>query len=216
MALNAHQQTKGTHSLQFGGNFIHEPVLDGAFPGNAETLYQLPENPTYYVQNPSQFSADLVAGASTSDLGGGFAQNIQRLAFYAQDSWHFKQNLTLNYGLRYSTTYGLFLASGRSQVENPGYVTLAALHVPLVSDVPKDDRKQIAPRVGFAYGLGNTGATVVRAGFGLYFNDLAQNGWVTAFQGVNAPPGACVEPAQNPGGAENAGYNSGDSVGRNG
>jgi len=206
-------KTKATHSLQFGGNFIHEPVLDGAFPGNLETLYQLPENPTYYVQNPSQFSADLVAGASTSDLGGGFAQNIQRLAFYAQDSWHLTQRLTLNYGLRYSTTYGLFLASGRSQVENPGYVTLAALHVPLVSDVPKDDHKQIAPRVGFAYGLGNTGATVVRAGFGLYFNDLAQNGWVTAFQGVNAPAGACVDPAQNPGGAENAGCVPGDASG---
>ena len=27
--------------------------------------------------------------------------------------------------------------------------------------------------------------TVIRAGFGLYYDDLAQNGWATAFQGVN-------------------------------
>jgi hypothetical protein len=29
---------------------------------------------------------------------------------------------------------------------------------------------------------------VIRAGFGLFYNDLAQNGWVTAFQAVNEPP----------------------------
>ena len=27
---------------------------------------------------------------------------------------------------------------------------------------------------------------MIRAGFGSYYNDLAQNGWVTAFQAVNA------------------------------
>jgi hypothetical protein len=33
---------------------------------------------------------------------------------------------------------------------------------------------------------------VLRAGIGLYYNDLAQNGWVTAFQAVNTPlPGPC-------------------------
>ena len=37
------------------------------------------------------------------------------------------------------------------------------------------------------------GTTVIRAGIGLYYNDLAQNGWVTAFQAVNeAAP--CVKP----------------------
>jgi len=38
------------------------------------------------------------------------------------------------------------------------------------------------------------GTTVIRAGFGLYYNDLAQNGWATAFQAVNAPAGTCVDP----------------------
>ncbi len=28
----------GTHALKFGVDFIHEPVLSGAFPGTAETL----------------------------------------------------------------------------------------------------------------------------------------------------------------------------------
>jgi hypothetical protein len=203
--------SRGRHAVKVGVNFIHEPVLSGAFPGNAETLYQFPQNPAYYLSNPSQFAADMMAGASTSNLGGGFSQNIQRLAFYAQDSWRITQRFTFNYGLRYSTTYGLFQGSGRSQLDNPGYITLRALGIPLVSGAPHDDRKQIGPRLGIAYSPGNRGNTVIRAGFGLYFNDLAQNGWATAFQAVNSPAGPCVDPATNPGGAENAGCIPGDS-----
>ena len=30
---------------------------------------------------------------------------------------------------------------------------------------------------------------MIRAGFGMYYNDLAQNGWVTAFQAVNGGGG---------------------------
>jgi Carboxypeptidase regulatory-like domain/TonB dependent receptor len=201
------------HDLKFGVNFIHEPVLSGEFPGNTETLYQFPQNPTYYLTNTAQFTADMNAGQSTSNLGGGFSQDIQRLAFYGEDSWRFTHSLTLNYGLRYSTTYGLFNGSGRPQTENPGYITLAALNIPLVRGAPRDDRKQIAPRIGFAYAPGRSRTTLVRGGFGLYFNDLAQNGWATAFQAVNTAPGSCVDPIANPGGAENAGCVPGDSSG---
>lgn len=203
----------GSHALKFGVNFIHEPVLGGAFPGNIETLYQFPQNPTGYLHNPAQFTADLNAGASTSNLGGGFSQNIQRLAFYGQDSWRITHGLTFNYGLRYSTTYGLFNGSGRSQTDNPGYITLAALGIHLVNGAPRDDRNQVAPRIGFAYSLGGKGTTVFRGGFGLYFNDLAQNGWATAFQAVNTPPGSCVDPVANPNSAENAGCVPGHSSG---
>ena len=206
-------KAQGAHSLKFGVNFIHEPVLDGAYPGNTETLYQFPENPTYYLDNLPQFTADYQAGATTSNLGGGFSQNVQRLAFYGQDSWRIHRRLTVNYGLRYSTTWGLLVGSGRTQLENPGYLTLEALKIPLVPGAPADDHKQIAPRVGFAYAPGNSGTTVIRGGFGLYFDDLAQNGWATALQPLNTPPGSCVDPVQNPGGAENAGCVAGDASG---
>ena len=193
-----------SHSIKFGMNFIHEPVLQGAFPGNTETLYQFPENPTYYLADPSQFTADMQTGASTSNLGGGFSQNVQRFGIYAQDSWLFHRRFTFNYGLRYSTTWGLFFGSGRTQAENPGYITLVALQIPLVTAVPHDDHKQIAPRLGFAWTPTNSGNTVVRGGFGMYFNDLAQNGWVTALQAVNGPPRPCADPLQSPSGAANA------------
>ncbi len=203
----------GGHAIRLGVNLIHEPVLSGAFPGNTETLYQFPQNPTFYLDNTAQFSADLDAGASTSSLGGEFSQNIQRFGMYAQDSWRLRRDLTFNYGLRYSTTEGLFTGSGRKQTENPGYVTLTALDIPLVNGTPQNDARQIAPRVGFAYSPGSKGTTVIRGGFGLYFSDLAQNGWVTSFQAVDTPPGPCVDPVSNPAGAENVGCVPGDASG---
>ena len=204
---------RGAHTIKFGINFIHEPVLGGAFPNNTETLYKLPQNPTFYLSDPSQFTADLMNNASTSNLGGGFSQNVQRFAVYAQDSWHTSPHMTFNYGLRYSTTFGLLDGAGRNQSLNPGYITLAALGIPLVSQAPGDDHKQFAPRLGFAWSPGDSGSTVVRGGFGLYFNDLAQNGWATALQAVNAPPGPCIDPIQNPSGPENAGCIPGDAAG---
>jgi hypothetical protein len=188
--------TTGDHSFRFGADFIHEPVLSGAFASTAETLAQYVNNPTYYVQNPGVFGtfAPQCLGTPASDGStctytpagdGSFSQNVQRLGLYAEDSWRITHRLTVNYGLRYQTTWGLFTGSGRSEGENPAYVTLQALQIPVVSSVPQDYRKQIAPRLGIAYSPGDSGKTVIRAGFGLFYDDLAQNGWATAFQGVN-------------------------------
>jgi hypothetical protein len=202
------------HAIKVGVNFIHEPVLSGAFPGNTETLYQFPQNPSYYVANPTalaQFKPDMLAGASTSNLGGGFAQNVQRLAVYAEDSWRMTNSLTVNYGLRYGASFGLFDASGRTQESNPAYLTLQALKIPIATTAPHDDREQFGPRLGLAFSPGAGGKTLLRAGIGIYSNDLAQNGWATAFQAVNTPPGPCVDPVANPGGSENSGCIPGDA-----
>src|SRR5271170_3215598 len=193
--------TIGKHAPRFGINFIHEPVLSGALAGNAETLIQYSENPSFYAANPSQFYNDLtctepvpvgVTCTATPAANGSFTQNVQRLGVYAEDSWRVTNRLTMNYGLRYDTTFGLFDASGRSQLQNPAFLTLQALGIPLVAGAPQDYRHAFAPRLGIAYSPGQAGSTVFRAGFGLYYNDLAQNGWVTAFQAVNAPAAPCV------------------------
>ena len=176
----------GRHAPRFGINFIHEPVLSGALAATAETLVTLPENPTFYLANPSQFTADIAAGSVSTPAGdGSFSQNVQRLAFYAQDSWRATNRLTVNYGLRYETTFGLFTASGRDQSQNPFLRALDPSESPFIRNAPGDYRKAFAPRLGVAYALGGSRSTVLRAGFGLYFNDLAQNGWVSAFQAVN-------------------------------
>jgi len=189
----------GDHSFKFGVNFIHEPVLSGAFPGNQETLYSFPNDPTFYTVNEAnlgQFPIDYANGASTTPASdGSFSQNVQRLALYAQDSWRLSRHLTLNYGLRWQTTLGLFLASGHDQTVNPSFSLLPSFGLP--ERAPQDDRKQFGPRLGLAYSPGASGRTVIRGGFGLFYNDLAQNGWATAFQAVNGganPPAALIDP----------------------
>ena len=185
----------GSHATKFGINFIHEPVLSGAFPGNQETLVTFPQNPIDYLTDPAQFSSDLEDGAVTTPAAdGSFSQNVQRLALYAQDSWRVTPHLTVNYGLRYQTTFGLFTASGRSQTENPAFPLLSEWGYPVAA--PHDFHKQFAPRLGIAYSPGGSEKTVIRAGFGMYYNDLAQGGWAPAFQAVNN--GAIADPSSAP------------------
>ncbi len=203
---------KGDHALKFGINFIHEPVLGGAFAATAEQFTTYPSNPDCYINPPG---AD--CGSITSPLpfyytppsdqcdpapdpasgincrftpagDGSFSQNVQRLALYAEDSWRASRHLTVNYGLRWQTTFGLFNASGLSQTANLSFSLLPSLGYPL--EVPHDDRKQIAPRLGIAYSPGSEGKTVLRAGFGMFYDDLAQNGWATAFEAVDPNPAA--------------------------
>ena len=204
--------SSGRHTAKFGVDIIHEPVLSGALPGNAENLTVFAQNPTDYLSNTRQFAVDLnctptatltvtdgTTCSSTPAGNGSFAQNVQRLGLYAQDSWRAAPHLTVNFGLRYDTTFGLFTASGRSQWDNPALLTLQALQIPLFRNwgPPHDYRKALAPRLGIAYALGADRSTVIRAGFGLFYNDLAQNGWVTALQAVNELAGPCIGPTDS-------------------
>jgi len=201
--------SSGRHAPSFGIDFIHEPVMSGALPGNAENLTVFAQNPVDYLTDPQQFAVDLTCTpkaalsvtpgttcTNTPAGNGSFTQNVQRLGLFAEDSWRVTQQLTVNYGLRYDTTFGLFTASGRSQLDNPALLTTEALQIQLFQHpgAPHDYRKQFGPRLGIAYAPGQSRNTVIRAGFGLYYNDLAQNGWVTAFQAVNEPPAPCVHP----------------------
>ena len=191
----------GGNAPRFGVDFIHEPVLSGALAATAENLTIFPLDPTDYASDPQQFSADLVCApnatpgatcASTPAGNGSFSQNVQRLGLYFENSWRETPHLTVNYGVRYDTTFGLFTASGRSQLQNPALATLQTFQIPLENGAPHDYRGAVAPRLGIAYSPGKSFNTVLRTGFGLFYNDLAQNGWVTAFQAVNGAPGPCV------------------------
>lgn len=201
----------GSHSPKFGINFIHEPVLSGRIADDAERIIQFTSlNPSQLLASGQSlapfFTCDPVAVspapsacpvdsmgnplANVEDIpagGGPFAQNVQRIGFYGQDSWRIG-HFTVNYGLRYDTTFGLFSSNGGNQNQNPAVATVAVESLALPRGIPHDYRGAIAPRLGIAYSPGNSGNTVIRAGIGMYYNDLAQNGWVDAFRAVVPGP----------------------------
>ncbi|ABF39696.1 hypothetical protein Acid345_0691 [Candidatus Koribacter versatilis Ellin345] len=187
------------HTMKFGVNLIHEPVIGGVLASQAETVIAYSQNPVDYAANPASFAftsayltnpdtcnenaldPDTVCTATPAG-DGSFWQNVQRLGIYAEDIWRVTPHLTLNYGLRWDTTFGLFDVGGRSQNAN---VALQTIAYPQYNGVPLDNRKQFGPRVGAIYSPGDSGKLVLRAGFGMFYNDLAQNGWVDALMAVN-------------------------------
>jgi len=207
--------SRGKHALRLGLNFIHEPVLRGALSGNPETRSSYPQDPSFYVANPAVLGGcpnplpsspdpnfpDCPTENASGASDGSFSQSIQRLGLYAEDAWRVTRSFTVNAGLRYDTTFGLFVASGHDQAANPALAALQTSGSTLVSGIPHDYRKAFAPRVGIAYAPNASATTVFRAGVGLYYNDLAQNGWVDAFTAVNnfnlqngSGPSALIDP----------------------
>ena len=207
--------SRGKHAMRFGVNLIHEPVLRGALAGNPETLFSYPQDPSFYLANPAVLAdcpnplpanpdpnfPDCPTANISGASDGTFSQSIRRLGLYAEDAWRVTPSFTVNAGLRYDTTFGLFVASGHDQAANPALAALQAFGSTLVSGTPHDYRKAFGPRVGIAYAPNASATTVFRAGAGLYYNDLAQNGWVDAFTAVNnfnlqngSGPSALIDP----------------------
>ncbi len=215
--------TTGTHSVKFGINFVQEPVLSGRIADDAERLIQFTSlNPSdlvssgqslapFFTCDPAAVSPDPAAcpvDSSGNPLakivdsppgGGRFRQSVQRYGLYAQDSWRVTPSFTLNYGLRYDTTSGLFNSNGADQSQNPALALLLTPGAPFPFGVPHDYRKAFAPRLGIAYAPGASANTVIRAGVGMYYNDLAQNGWADAFRAVDTTlnpgdPAALIDP----------------------
>ena len=110
-------------------------------------------------------------------------QTSPTYSFFAQDQFRATPRLTLNYGLRYD----LQVLPQPSQC-NPAFVLTC--HIPYSNN-------NLAPRVGFAYGLDAKGTTVVRGSFGLFYiqEDLLDVSQAFASNGVTRPFLVVVGPA---------------------
>ena len=85
------------------------------------------------------------------------------IAFFAQDSWHVTRKLTLNYGLRYDLELTPLFAPA-TQINAAAEQALG-----VIEGLPRD-YKNIAPRFGLAWDPFGDGKTVVRAGYGLFYD----------------------------------------------
>ncbi len=105
------------------------------------------------------------------------------IGFFGQDSWKVNRKLTLNYGLRYDVEI--------SPLFSPATAINAAAEQALgvVEGIPRD-YNNVAPRFGLAFDPAGSGKTVIRAGFGLFYDHPLL---ATAFDSVTADGGRSVQ-----------------------
>ena len=180
----------GEHSLKLGGEFHADEVNDAPIAQfNGSFVFSGTETgddfADFLLGVPSQYNQ--------SQLNPFYARN-KYVGLFAQDSWHLRPNLTLNYGLRWdriapwTEKYNQIstFAPGAQSVVFPG--APAGILYPGDPGVPetlaKIEDSAFAPRVGLAWSpqgtrdrwgarlLGAPGTTTVRASFGQFYTSI--------------------------------------------
>lgn len=185
--------TRGVHAFRFGTDVMMPMKLNYLDVPN--TRGRLTFDGSY-----TQFAGGLTGtGNALADFLVGTARNAalsnvnivnQRrymYAFFGQDDWKIRKNLTVNLGLRYD--FGSPAYELNNRLTNFAPVAAAAAtnnaqavaSLRLASDgslfsrtLVKPDRTNFAPRIGFAFSPADK--WVVRGGYGIYYNLLDRMG----------------------------------------
>lgn len=160
--------TAGPHEWKLGGDYTYVDFAAGTTTGLANWTFPLdrPYDPNDPLTYPTQYSSNLPR----------YAHNPSHyFAFYLQDDWSVRRNVTLNLGLRYDVQIGAFnenLPDLMRRVENvlgPGFDF--PLPVPFHEGADqRGDRNNLGPRIGVAWDVGGNGTTNVHGAYGLFYN----------------------------------------------
>ena len=157
----------GRHATKFGGDFNYIP-LTATFTVNYGGNYDFGSQSLFPTGFPS-FSAVQAYGLG---MPGTYVQGIgsprdaftnKPLGLFWQDSWRVRNNLTLNYGVRYDVEFP-------PQLRAPQGLALSAYNALDLQKGIKTDKNNLQPRIGVAWDPKGDGKTVVRASFGMFYD----------------------------------------------
>lgn len=168
--LDAATYVHGSHLIKFGADLRF--AQQNAFR-DVESRGRLQFSP--FAQISGNALADLLLGfpllTSVAHVDNPQHLRTQSYNFYLNDSFRIRPRLTLNAGLRYEYNTPPVDAADRANVYDVASRTLVRVGT---NGVPRGgftpDKNNFAPRLGFAWTLGEDQKTVLRAGYGVYYD----------------------------------------------
>ena len=158
------------HDLKFGGEF-HRTSIEQHFDKYSRGRLRFPNLADLLEAAPNKgfsYSGDSIRHTHENGYG-----------LYIQDSYRVRPRLTFNYGLRWDY-YGV-VAENNNLFSNFVETSATAGQLEQVgvsgglSKLYNPDYKNFAPRASIAWDVFGTGKTVVRSGYGIFFDAFSQD-----------------------------------------